>query len=229
MDFSFRKILPHIYLLHFGKQHDLCMHFLRFQDYYESPKFRRKFFIMAEHRRWYARKYGKGKFTYAKDWSGFNVPSNYLLPFLENPGLAFPDFNSRDQFMLDLIRKAADQENGHPFYFIGIFGDKEGTYKDGSTGVIYHELAHALYFTNRKYKKTMQKHLAALDPRVKRQCREVLDKMGYHESTFEDEIHAYGATKPCKELEDVFTLFHRRPFEKSFERTATRIMKKCVR
>ncbi len=224
-----REVLPHIYLLRFGQQRDLCMHFLRFQEYYESPKFFRKFFTIADYKEWYSEKYGEGSFTYPKDWTGFNVPSRCLLPFLENPTQALPDFNSRDRFMLEIIRKVAAQEKGHPFYFIGIFGDKEGSCKDGSVGVIYHELAHALYTTKKKYRETMQRHLDKMDPRIKRQCQRVLAGMGHHQSVIEDEIHAYGATGPCVELEEIFTLAYRRPFERSFERILTRTLQKCAK
>lgn len=229
MHFSIRQILPHIYLLHFGRQYDLCMHFLRFQEYHESPEFYKKFFTIADFKKWYSRKHGKGSFTYPKDWTGFNVPSSHLLPFLENQEQAFPDLNSRDEFMLGLIRKVANEEKGHSFYFIGIFGDKEGSSKDGSVGVIYHELAHALYSTKKKYREAMEKHLAKMDPRIKKRCQSILTSMGYHQSTIEDEIHAYGATGPCTELEKIFTSAHRKPFERSFERILTRTLQKCAK
>ncbi len=229
MDFNIKKIMPHVYLLRFSTQHNLAMHFLRFQEYYESPKFFRKFFTIADYKEWYSEEHGKGSFTYPKDWTGFNVPSRCLLPFLENPEQAFPDFNSRDKFMLELIRKTATREKGHPFYFIGIFGDEEGSCKDGSVGVVYHEIAHALYSTKKKYRETMQKHLAKMDPHIKKGCQSILANMGYHQSTIEDEIHAYGATGPCTEMEKIFTSAHRKPFERSFERILTRTLQKCAK
>lgn len=232
---NFKRILPHIYLLHFERQYDLAMHFLRFQEYYESPKFRHQFFTLLDYMEWYSHKHGKGAFTYPTDWTGFNVPSRCLLPFLtaqrfapyeEQRNPAFPDFNRYDETMLQLIAEAWDEEQGRPFYFIGIFGDKEGTCKDGSTGVIYHELAHAFYATRRNYKKAAKKLLAEMNPSTLAQCREVLSDKGYRRSAIDDEIHAYGATGPCAELKEIFTISDQRPFKKLFEKTLTRLLQK---
>lgn len=68
-----QKITDKIYHLHFDKQYDLAMHFLRYQEYYECPndRFYKNSFTLAEFMHWYAKEYGS--FSYPEDWGGFNL------------------------------------------------------------------------------------------------------------------------------------------------------------
>ncbi|MEK7106247.1 MAG: ABC transporter ATP-binding protein, partial [Patescibacteria group bacterium] len=68
-----------IYLVEAPTQYALASTFLRFQEHYESPKFRGQFFSLEEFMDWYAEEYGN--FTYYKDWTGFNIPSYILKSF----------------------------------------------------------------------------------------------------------------------------------------------------
>ena len=52
---------------------------MRFQEHYESPEFTGTVFTVGAFRKWYAETYGA--FTYASDWSGFNIPGTVLEPF----------------------------------------------------------------------------------------------------------------------------------------------------
>jgi len=80
-DVSFlkKKISEDIYLLVFKNQIDLTSTLLRFQEHFESPKFKDKIFSHKEFVNWYSK--GKEGFTYFKDWSGFNFPSTNLKNF----------------------------------------------------------------------------------------------------------------------------------------------------
>ena len=68
-----------IYHVSFPNQYLLAATFLRFQEHYESPKFRGRIFDWEEFMDWYAEQ--KGKFSYLQDWSGFNLPSPVFEPF----------------------------------------------------------------------------------------------------------------------------------------------------
>ena len=78
--FKIKEIKPNIFLFEFKHNYDMCMHFLRYQEYYESssPKYRGKAFEIFDFMRWYSLKYGKGAFTYVDDWDGFNIPSHII-------------------------------------------------------------------------------------------------------------------------------------------------------
>ena len=49
-----KKITDRVYLVTFTNRFDLTMTFMRYQEYYESPKFRNKIFSLAEFMRWYS-------------------------------------------------------------------------------------------------------------------------------------------------------------------------------
>jgi hypothetical protein len=217
MSFSIKEVLPHVYHLDFDRQYDLAMHFLRFQEYYESPKFYRRFFTLVEYMDWYAKGIGQGAFTYPRDWAGFNVPSRCLLPFLEDPGKACPDLNEYDQLMLGLIEAVVVREEGHPFYFIGTFGGGNVNKDGGKDAVEEHEIAHALYTVNAKYRKKVKNLLKKMNQNQLAGAKETLTEMGYHRSTQLDEVHAYCATGLCKALEGVVSNKQMRPFQKLFQ------------
>lgn len=218
MNFSIKQILPHVYHLHFEEQYDLAMHFIRFQEYYESPKFHKKLFTMAEYMRWYSKEYGKGAFTYPKDWSGFNVPSWALLDVRK--GLPNFEWREEDIFMHSLIDKVRAVEGEHPFYFIGT---SENSAKKNGHDVLRHELAHALYTVDLGYKNRVddlfqQWFHVNWDsfPAAAKQMADAeasLRQMGYHDSTVRDELHAYCATGLCEELEGVVPIERTLPFQ----------------
>lgn len=179
-------IIPHVYHLSFKSSYDLAMHFIRFQEYYESPKFHKQFFTLVDYMEWYAKDYERatGAFTYPRDWHGFNVPSHCLIPFLEED--VIPDRNKYDDYMLNIIRKIQIYEGTHPFYLIGTQMNDYGT--------LDHELAHALYTVNNNYHEQVAKLLQDLPPEILENARTYLKKNNYHQSTIDDEIHAYCAT-----------------------------------
>lgn len=70
--YTLSEIRPRVFFLNFKDSYNLCMHFLRYTESYESPylKFRGKSFTIFGYMEWYAKKYGKGSFTYTNDWEG---------------------------------------------------------------------------------------------------------------------------------------------------------------
>ena len=65
--------------LKFKRKKDLTQTMLRFQEHFESPKFRNKFFSLEEFKAWYITTTPNNKFTYYSDWSGFNFPKQQHL------------------------------------------------------------------------------------------------------------------------------------------------------
>lgn len=218
--FSIREILPHVYHLHFESAYDLAMHFLRYQEYYESPKWYCRIFSLVDYMEWYAKEHGKGAFTYPKDWSGFNVPSWVVWQVND---AVLPDPNPYDDFMRSITRMVCREEGNHPFYLIGTSGESRND-TESEVEVLAHEIAHALYTVDAKYSQAVNQLLE--DWRLglgghKRaelgSAEDVLKGMGYHESTLEDEIHAYCATGLCKELKGVISKSEMKPFQKLFQ------------
>lgn len=214
MDIRLARIYPHIYYLRFDSAYQLAMHFLRAQEYYESPKFRGKLFTIVDYMEWYSGVYGKGTFTYPKDWSGFNVPSWVLHQVYAGK---IPDPNKYDDFMESIIKKIVGVEGVSNFYLIGTSAEGHRGDKD-ETSVLSHEIAHGLYYTNKEYNDSVQELLNKMDRVSYSAARKVLADMGYDETTQVDEVHAYASTGLTEKLEPILTPEICAPFVENFTR-----------
>jgi len=229
MDFSIRKLMPHVYHLDFDTQYELTMHFLRAQEYYESPKFYKKIFPLLDYMDWYSKVHGKGSFSYTRDWSGFNTPS-WALTAVYNSETYLPDRNRYDKLMGTLVDRICYEEEGHAFYFIGTFAGGGINKKGEKDDILAHEIAHALYTVNSEYRDQVNILLEAWGCEEGHAGEEidsagdVLYEMGYHSSTIQDEIHAYCATGLCEKLKGVITKKEMKPFQKLFKE----YKKKCA-
>lgn len=162
-----------IFLLRFETQYALASTFLRFQEHYESSRFRNRVFTLEQFMDWYAKQFGA--FTYYEDWAGFNIPSTALAAF---SGGEFDPLLRKEQQLLALFRNER-----RPFYIIGIAAEADLT----------HELAHALYFTRPAYKQAVRSAMRGYDTSA---FAKRLAAMGYHRSVLADEVHAYLVSAP---------------------------------
>jgi len=162
------KLSDRIVLLRFASTYELAATFLRFQEHYESVRFRNRVFSLDEYMDWYAARYGA--FTYYEDWSGFNVPSTALRAFTEG---RFDPLSRRERRLLQAVKRLRP-----PFYVIGVASDQ----------ALIHELAHALYFTDPEYRREVRRLLRGQKTAG---IRKRLAVLGYHPSVLTDEVHAY--------------------------------------
>lgn len=153
-------------------QEELNITFMRFTEYYESPneKFRNKIFTIGQLKNWYSIEYGAD--TYHRDWIGFNMPSRVLIPF--NQGL-FDPLTKEEQNLINLFRYRNDN-----FYIIGA----------QNNSVLRHELAHALYSYDERYKTAIDSYIFKNKSSLKKISKYILDK-GYYKDVLNDEIQAY--------------------------------------
>jgi hypothetical protein len=176
-----KEIIQNIFNVKFDSQRVLAETFLRFQEYFESPKFKGKIFTLNEFKKWYIAHYpGKkeiGKFTYYKDWVAFNIPSYVLKPFYKGK---FDPLSEKEQNFLDLFKDKRRKN----FYIIG-------TCKKRKELDLSHEIAHGLFYTNKKYHKEVLGILNKIDPKAKRKIKDHLLEEGYDASVLTDELHAY--------------------------------------
>lgn len=178
--FKLSEVKPNIFFLDFKDPYNLAMHFVRFQEYYESPskKFRCKDFDIFDFMEAYSKKYGNGIFTYPKDWGGFNIPSKVFYNCL----IGIKDKNKYDIAMADVYNKISVKTNS--FYIIGSVGSE----------ALAHEIAHGLYYTNKQYKKEMLDLVNNLDKSFYNKFTKYLIKIGYTKSVLKDEVQAYLST-----------------------------------
>jgi hypothetical protein len=182
--YTISEIRPRIFFLKFKNHYDLCMQFVRYQEFYESasPRFRDKPFDLLDYMRWYAHKYGEGVFTYPNDWGGFNLPAEVIKRVWD---LGIADRNIYDYEMKALYNKFLQQYPDGQFYIIGA-GDSGLTMK--------HEIAHGFFYTIPEYKVEMTKLVKKLKKSFfKSMCNSLRD-IGYTRRVYVDECQAYLST-----------------------------------
>lgn len=168
------EVIKKIFVLEFENQTDLASTFLRFQEHYESPEFKGKFFSLDEYKAWYTQI--KGGFTYYTDWGGFNIPSYVLKPFYEGK---FNPLTLEENQILELFRNTKE-----PFYIIGLYKNNENIESN-----LNHEIAHGLFYTEPEYK---NKVLKILEKYNFDELKNWLSSLGgYHENVLLDEVYAY--------------------------------------
>ena len=162
-------------------QEELGLTFMRFQEYYESPnpKFRNNIFTVGQLRNWYSETYGAN--NYQSTWVGFNFPSKVLIPFKE--GL-FDPLTIEEIRLLELLKYRKDN-----FYIIGA----------QNNSILRHELAHALYASNTKYRTEIDNFLNKNKSKLSQINKYILSK-GYCKDVLKDEIQAYITDNDDSEL-----------------------------
>lgn len=163
-----------IFLAEAPTQHVLASTFLRFQEYYESPKFRGKFFSLEEFMDWYAEECGN--FSYYQDWGGFNIPSSILKPFRVGK---FDPLSTKENLFLKLFEKIQE-----PFYIIGVV-------KPFDLTTLKHEFVHGLFYTDEAYRDRVLSEIKTLNIRI---FEKALKNAGYHPAVHKDETNAYATT-----------------------------------
>jgi hypothetical protein len=178
---KFKVLRPNIYAVEGTTSQEVARLFLRFQECYESPKFHHKIFTLEDFVPYY-KKFTKSKeFTYYNDWVGFNVPSTIINSFVSG---RFNPLSKEELWLVNKIKKANKANKGERYYVIG--------YKANSKSTIKHELAHAKFHINYDYKCKVLSAINSILPKKKiSKIMRHLEKMGYHETTVLDELHAY--------------------------------------
>lgn len=223
ISYSINEVAPKVFHVEFSNRVDTALHFLRYQEFYESdsPLFFRKPFFFTEYLRWYSLTRGNMSFSYMADWSGFNVPGHVFEKFFQNyfqNELAL-DINTYDLSMKSIItaihEKYEINNNDWNFYLIGT------TKADASNKTLNHEIAHGLFATNKEYKKEMLSHIASLPEAMLKEMLKNLSALGYNQDVHFDEIQAYLATKGAKTIltENQLTNPDTKKLIKSFEKT----------
>ncbi len=146
--------------------------FLRFQEHYESPRFMNRVFTHEEYKKWYIKL--KGKFSYYKDWDGFNIPSSALRKFYDGN---FDPLTAEEKAFLNLFKN-----HKHKFYIIAVFGKNP-------RALLRHEIAHGLFFSDVSYRRKVLRIMKEYD--LSKVKKELLNLGGYSKKVLLDEIQAY--------------------------------------
>lgn len=183
--YKIKEVKPNIFAVIVKDNYDRAMTFLRGQEYYESPnkKFRGKYFSIWDYMKWYSNEYNKG-FSYASDWSGFNIPFEILWECYENLN-ELPDWETPyDGYMWEILVQIDNiRDQNKKAYIIGAGNMEDDTFQ--------HEVCHGLWYTNPAYKKEVKLVLSTIPQKHKDIFKANLLEMGYTDKVIDDEIQAY--------------------------------------
>lgn len=188
-----KEIYPKIFCAFINDDYDRAMLFCRYQEFYESPykQFRGKYFTWAEYMRHYKNDRKANTFTYPYDWSGYNIPSKVvsqgLLTFSKREWTQYDEIMSNIWYSCDNYPLRFEKPRTK-WYLIG------ASSKDLQT--MDHEIAHGLYYTNRKYKKACDALISKISKKHYNFIKKALIKMGYvdDKKIIDDEIQAFMST-----------------------------------
>ena len=178
--YKITEVKPNVFAVIVKEKYDRAMLFCRVQEYYESPntKFRGKDFSIWDYMKWYATNHTG--FSYAGDWSGFNIPFDVLEKCYRNMQKFETPY---DEIMYKIYWQIQTMKGNGKAYVIGAGDTKGWTFQ--------HEVCHGLWYTNAKYKKVAKSVLDAIDPNHYVIFRKNLLDMGYTDKVINDEIQAY--------------------------------------
>ena len=183
IEYTLKEVRPNVFAVIVPNDYDRAMLFCRVQEFYESDSnlFKDQDFSIWEYMRWYSAK-NKGVFTYPKDWTGFNIPFKVAL----NCMVGNKELSPYDKVMEDIIDEILLTDNPVNAYIIGTKTDKGLTFR--------HEMAHALYYTNKDYKYIADKLISTIPLKYYNIMVINLLNLGYDKSVIDDEIQAYMST-----------------------------------
>jgi hypothetical protein len=183
-----KKESENVYSVVYDTQYELTMSFVRLQEFYESPRFKGAYFTLEEYMDYWAENFGHGSFDYPVRWSGFNIPGKVLSNWIEifEEGV----LREKEILLINRLRKVfkRDKKSLDEVYIIGAYKGK------GCRSVINHEMAHAFYNLNAKYRRDMNKLIESCDSSHVINAKSKLIDMGYCEDVILDEMQAYWST-----------------------------------
>lgn len=179
VNYKIKEVKPNVFAIIVKDRYDRAMLFCRAQEYYESPspKFRGKNFSIWDYMKWYHEQYKFG-FSYGRDWSGFNIPLKTVRECYNK--LTKPE-SPYDKVMDEILNKLKSESKDS--YIIGAKDTEGETFK--------HEVCHALYHTDKNYKKQMDALTHGLPKKYYNVFASNLVQMGYTTKVVDDEIQAY--------------------------------------
>lgn len=153
----------------------------RFQEHYDSPRFRGRAFTWEQFMDSYAADHGE--FSYLTDWTGFNVPSRAFRAFRDG---GFDPLTRKECALLELLRDVPE-----PYYVIAT--------SKGNLQMLAHETVHGLFDDNEAYRSEVEALLAGAsvsneEAMARTNFDLLLRGADYCEEVLVDECNAYAVT-----------------------------------
>ena len=168
-----------IYGFFFKNDKEMCATFMRIQEFYESPKFRSKFIDLNNFYNYY-KKTHNDKFTYLKDWGGFNLPSEVIKDFFKKHKFLY----KKEKQFYKKYKKIVKENKNDKFYIVGLT-------KYSPLSTFKHEITHGIYYLKNDYRKSVNSLLSKYSKSYFKVIKDYLDNLGYSDKVFFDEVNAY--------------------------------------
>lgn len=183
LKYKIKEVFENIFVVILPNRYQRAMLFCRVQEFYESPsaKFRKNSFSIWDYFSWYSNTYKKNCFSYPSDFTGFNLPVEVAKKCYEINSRETPYDTAMCQIIKRIFREGQKQ------YLIGVDSIENLTYK--------HEIAHAFYYTNKRYKYDMDFLVKSICKSDFYKIKNNLKKIGYCDAVIKDEIQAYMSTE----------------------------------
>jgi len=196
--------------------------FMRYQEFYESDSdtFRGKGFKWKDFVNHYKTKTKSEILTYHEDWAGYNIPCDSIHACIS----MIPDINFYDLIMFSIVDTIKKVVGGNNYYLIGI-----DQHNGEDLDLIYHELAHGLWFSSPQYKNKQLSNINGLDENIVESMSSKLKKMGYGDNVINDEIQAYlstGIEYPMTSIKNIKKA--QIPFKETFDEYKKNIQAKPI-
>lgn len=186
-EYKIKEVKPNIFAVIIKDRYDRAMTFCRVQEFYESPnpKFRGTNFSIWDYMKWYNEEYGNG-FSYASDWSGFNVPLKTAwkcFTMLIEHQTPYDIIMDNIVSEIECLTFSKNGKRNLKAYIIGT---------DTTDGWLFsHEVCHGLWSTNKEYKRQAKSLAKEIDSDHYQLFKRNLLYMGYTDKVIDDEIQAY--------------------------------------
>ena len=184
-----KVLLPFSRVIHvvYPDQETLAKKFMRLQEFYESalPGFRGRHFTREEFKKAYAKDRGIPRFTYYTDWAGFNVPGRVVNKFMK--------VFTPDPVECNLLKLIDENKPSRGRYYV------IGTYHSDHPSTIEHELSHAFWELDSKYRSNAERLITSLPLDFYGRMIEVLREV-YCQEVLDDEVTAYLSTGTMTDL-----------------------------
>ena len=195
--YSLYEVAPKIYAVQVTDDYDRAMLFLRAQEYYESAfsEFRGLNFNIFAYMNRYRKHWSKDHFSYPADWSGYNVPSDEVESCYNQLDHEIDMITPYDEYMMHIVWCIRQHQKKGKFYLLGV--------DSLDSWVMDHEMAHARFFTDPEYKKSMTELMQQMPRKLTEELNEFLINEGYPEKVLADETQAYLATGLHDEMDKI--------------------------
>jgi len=184
------RIFPDLYRARFEKLYNLSMSFVRLQEYYDDSMFHGRLLEIEDFIEEWSLRRGNGEFTYPENWNGYGVRGKNIMTWLSAVS-GRSELRKEEEDLFNKLLKVHGSNDFTPVYLFGVC-ETEGIPE--RVAVTNHEIAHYLFYKNKRYKQKVKGVLSHFPGNVRLKFENILQKKYYHRTTFVDEIQANIAT-----------------------------------